>query len=194
MVIFLPYVSKASSWCKGRLVGRCLRGPVCGASARLPETRGAWEGPGHRDGQASLHTPCPGQLLLLARPQAPKSPQLTAWSSSLSTCTNLSARSGWRPSATGSTPLWPRSSSWTSGKAQARGRASAAPVSSPAAAPGPLAPWGEGPAPGAGPPCWGPGVHTRPLPAGLPPPQLPHPPSAHPALHRVLLPFALLRF
>ncbi|XP_077738051.1 endosomal/lysosomal proton channel TMEM175 isoform X2 [Canis aureus] len=75
MVIFLPYVSKASSWCKGRLVG---------------------------------------QLLLLARPQAPKSPQLTAWSSSLSTCTNLSARSGWRPSATGSTPSWPRSSSWTS--------------------------------------------------------------------------------
>ena len=44
-VIFLPYVSKACSWCKGRLVGRCAGRLVCGASALLPKACGAWEGP-----------------------------------------------------------------------------------------------------------------------------------------------------
>ncbi|XP_047574519.1 endosomal/lysosomal proton channel TMEM175 isoform X3 [Lutra lutra] len=81
MVIFLPYVSKVSSWCKGRLV----ESPPLASSS------------------------------FLAHPQAPRSPQLTAWSSSLLTCTNLSARSGWRPSVTGSTPSSPHSSFWTSG-------------------------------------------------------------------------------
>ncbi|XP_032712757.1 endosomal/lysosomal potassium channel TMEM175 isoform X3 [Lontra canadensis] len=55
-------------------------------------------------------------------PLAPRSPQLTAWSSSLLTCTNLSARSGWRPSVTGSTPSSPHSSFWTSGPMLCVGR------------------------------------------------------------------------
>jgi len=46
-VIFLPYISKASSWCKGRLVGRCSGRLVWGASALLPKACGAWEGPRH---------------------------------------------------------------------------------------------------------------------------------------------------
>ncbi|XP_047703081.1 endosomal/lysosomal proton channel TMEM175 isoform X2 [Prionailurus viverrinus] len=85
-VIFLPYVSKACSWCKGRLV----ESPPLASSS------------------------------LLAHPQAPKSPQLTVWSSSHLTCMSLSARSGWRPSATGSMPSWPHSSSWTSARTTSR--------------------------------------------------------------------------
>uniref|UniRef100_A0A8C4PVG8 Endosomal/lysosomal proton channel TMEM175 n=1 Tax=Equus asinus TaxID=9793 RepID=A0A8C4PVG8_EQUAS len=53
-------------------------------------------------------------------PAAPRNSQLPAWSSSLLTCTSLSARSGWRPSATGSMPSWPLSSSWTSVRTTSR--------------------------------------------------------------------------
>ncbi|XP_059023663.1 endosomal/lysosomal proton channel TMEM175 isoform X4 [Mustela lutreola] len=55
-------------------------------------------------------------------PLVPRNPQLTAWSSSLLTCTNLSARSGWRPSVMGSTPSSPHSSFWTSGPMLCVGR------------------------------------------------------------------------
>ncbi|XP_069924042.1 endosomal/lysosomal proton channel TMEM175 isoform X11 [Oryctolagus cuniculus] len=47
-------------------------------------------------------------------PAAARSPRLTLSSSSPWTCMSPSARSGWKPSATASTPSWPPSSSWTS--------------------------------------------------------------------------------
>lgn len=118
-VIFLPYVNKAASWCRHRLVGGCPNTRDGTRPCGVPSPGLHAPSPVGKRAVMSMRAPQPqglGQLLLLPCAQAPRSPQPTAWRSSLSTCRSLLARSGWRPSATGSMPSWPHSSFWTSGK------------------------------------------------------------------------------
>ena len=131
-VIFLPYVSKAAGWCRARLVGRCQAGLEWGAQS-TGQAGGVPAGPPSWPEALRAWPPLP---------QAPGSPRLAAWRSSPSTCTSRSARSGWRPSATGSTPLWPRCSSWTSGEDPPGRDSSASPTKAPRS-PGPPSPRGS---------------------------------------------------
>lgn len=73
-------------------------------------------------------------------PYPPRGPQLPQPHRSI--CTSRSARNGWRPSATGSTPLWPHCSSWTSGEDPLGQDSSTSPTEAPRS-PGPPSPRGS---------------------------------------------------